>query len=108
MYNPGARFIILLFGAPEILESAKRCKDRATNPDRVLAFGWCDDLDFHACRREASKLLLHTVCDTREHGRAAREDYVSIQVATDVEVALEDGVIPVINLGSAPDQSVSE
>jgi hypothetical protein len=36
---------------------------------------------------------LHTVCDTREHGRAARENHVSVQVAPDVEVAFEDGVI---------------
>jgi hypothetical protein len=75
------------------LERAERCEDRAANPDRVFAFGRRDDLDLYARRREGRKLLLHTVCDTREHGRAARENYVSIQVAPDVKVALEDGVI---------------
>jgi hypothetical protein len=90
------------------LERAKGRENRATNPDGVLAFRRSNNLDLHARGRECRELLLHTVTDTGEHGRAAREDYVSIQVATDVEVALEDGVIPVINLGSAPDQSVSE
>jgi hypothetical protein len=37
---------------------------------------------------------LHTVCDTGEHGLTVSEDHVSVQIATDVEVALEDGIIP--------------
>ena len=94
MYNARAGLVILLLRAPEVLERAERCEDRATNPDRVLAFGRRDDLDLHARGREGRKLLLHAVCNTREHGRAARENHVSIQVAPDVKVALEDGIIP--------------
>lgn len=38
---------------------------------------------------ESRELFLHTVCDTGEH---ASEDHVSVQITTDVEVALEDGI----------------
>jgi hypothetical protein len=78
------------------LERAERRENRTTDPDRVLAFGRSNDLDLHARGRESREFFLHTVRDTREHGRAAREDHVSIQIATNVEVALEDGIIPVI------------
>jgi|SRR5712671_5574577 len=94
MYDAGARFVILLLRDPEVLERAKRRKNGATNPDRVLAFGRRDDLDLHTRRRKGGELLLQAVCDTREHGRSAREDHVAIQVTTDVEITLEDGVIP--------------
>jgi hypothetical protein len=49
--------------------------------------------NLHARWRERGELLLHAVRDTREHGRAAGEDDVAVQVATDVEVALEDRVV---------------
>lgn len=78
------------------MERAERRENRTTDPDRVLAFRRSNDLDFHARGGERREFFLHTVCDTREHGRAARKDYVSIQIATDVEVTLEDGIIPVI------------
>jgi hypothetical protein len=78
------------------LERAERRENRATDPNGVLAFGRSNDLDLHARGGEGSELFLHTVSDAREHGRAAREDHVSIQVATNIEVALENRVIPVI------------
>jgi hypothetical protein len=76
------------------LERAERRENRATDPNRVLAFGRSNDLDLHARGREGCELLLHAVSYTGEHGRAAREDHVSVQVATDIEIALEDRVIP--------------
>ena len=39
------RFVILLLGAPEILEGAKRSQNRSTNPYRVLSLRRSDDLD---------------------------------------------------------------
>ena len=50
----------------------------------------------HARGREGSQLLLHTVSDTREHGGTAREDDVAVEVATDIEIALVDRVVPVM------------
>merc|ERR1719376_205863 len=40
-----------------------------------------------------SDLLLHTVSNTRVHGGASRHDSVGIQVLTDVNIALHDGVV---------------
>ena len=52
-----------------------------------------DDTYLHGRRRQRGQLLLHTVSDTREHSGTTREDNVSVQVATNIEVALEDGVV---------------
>jgi len=49
--------------------------------------------NLHARRGEGGKLLLHTVGDTGEHGGTARQDDVSVQITTDIEVALVDRVI---------------
>merc|ERR550534_3236966 len=40
-----------------------------------------------------SDLLLHTVSNTRVHSGASRHDSVGIQVLTDVNIALHDGVV---------------
>merc|ERR550534_3219786 len=40
-----------------------------------------------------SDLLLHTVSNTRVHGGASRHDSVGIEVLTDVNIALHDGVV---------------
>ena len=90
MDDTRARLVVLLLRAPQILERAERRQDGATDPDRVLALRRRDDLDLHARGRERRELLLHTVRDTREHGRATREDDVAVQVTTDVEVTLVD------------------
>ena len=47
----------------------------------------------HARRREGSQLLLHTVGDTWEHGGTAGKDDVAVEIATDIEIALVDGVV---------------
>jgi hypothetical protein len=94
VHNPGARLIVLLLRTPEILERAKRGKNRTTDPDGVFTFRRSNNLDLHARGGQSRKLLLHTVCNTREHGRATRKDHIAIQVTTDIEIALEDGVVP--------------
>ena len=65
----------------------------ATDPDRVLALRWGDDLDLHGRRGQRLDLLLDTVGDTRVHGGAAGHDDVAVQVLTDVDVALHDRVV---------------
>jgi hypothetical protein len=41
---------------------------------------------------DSREFFLRTVCDTRKDGCATGEGHVSIQVAMEVEVALEDGI----------------
>merc|ERR1719300_835008 len=40
-----------------------------------------------------SDFLLHTVSNTRVHGGASGHDSVSIEILTDVNIALHDGVV---------------
>jgi hypothetical protein len=115
MDDTRATLVILLFGAPQVLERAQGGENRATNPDRVLPLRRRDDLDLftmnsqsvtinieddvrivylHACRAERRELLLHTISDTGEHGGSSREHDVSVKVTTDIQVALEDRVVP--------------
>lgn len=93
--NTRARLVVLLLRAPEVLEGGERGKNGTTDPDGVLPLRGSDDLDLHARRRERSELLLHTVGNTGEHGGTTGEDDVAVQVTTDIEIALEDGVVAV-------------
>jgi len=43
--------------------------------------------------RQSRDLLLHAVGDAREHGGAAREHRVGVEVLADVHVALHDAVV---------------
>jgi hypothetical protein len=47
----------------------------------------------HAAGAQRREFLLHTVSDTREHGRSTREDNVSIEVTTNIQVTLEYRVV---------------
>ena len=88
-----ARLVVFLLGDPHLLEGRERSQDGTTDPDRVLPLRRRDDLDLHARGRERGQLLLHTVRDTREHRGATRQHDVAVQVATDIEVTLEDRVV---------------
>jgi hypothetical protein len=46
-----ARFVILLLGAPEILEGAERSQNRSTNPYRVLSLRRRDNLDLEGRKK---------------------------------------------------------
>merc|ERR1719397_1381808 len=54
---------------------------------------WGDDLDLHGWWGEGGDFFLHTISNTREHGSTSRKYGVGIQVLTDVDVALHDGVV---------------
>jgi len=43
--NARARLVVLLLGAPEVLEGAEGSKDRTTDPDGVLALRRSNNLD---------------------------------------------------------------
>ena len=84
--------VILLFGHPHLLEGRQRSQNGATNPDRVLSLGRSDDLDLHRAGSQGGDLLLHPVSNTRVHGGATRQDSVSVQVLSDINVTLHDRV----------------
>jgi len=93
MDNGRAGLVVLLFRDPHLLESGQRGQDGATDPDRVLALWWGDDLDLHRRWGQGSDLLLHAIGNARVHGGTTRQDSVGVQILTDIDVTLHDGVV---------------
>ena len=93
MNNRGIKFIVLLLRDPHLLKGGERSQDGATDPDGVLPFRGGDDLDLDGGGSEGSQLLLHAVSNTREHGGTARQDNVTVEILTDINVALHDQVV---------------
>merc|ERR1719391_1095163 len=91
--NGGTALVVLLLGDPHLLEGGEGGQDGATDPDGVLPLGRGDDLDLDGGGGQGGDLLLHTVNDTGVLGGAAGHDSVGVQVLTDVDVALHDGVV---------------
>merc|ERR1719468_472303 len=92
MDNGRSALVILLLGDPHLLEGRQRGQDGATDPYRVLSLGGSDDLDLDGGGSQSGDFLLHTVSNTRVHGGATGHDGVGVQVLTDVNIALHDGV----------------
>jgi hypothetical protein len=82
-----------LLGDPHSLEGGERSKDGTTDPDGVFTFWWGDDLDLHGGWGKSGDFLLHAVSNTWVHGGTAGEDVVSVEILTDIDVALHDGVV---------------
>ena len=91
--NCGARFIVFLLGDPHLLEGGQRGQDRSSDPYRVFTLGRSNDLDLHCGWSERRDFFLHSVSDTWVHGGATRQHCVSVQILTDVHIALHDGVV---------------
>merc|ERR1719481_136757 len=91
--NGWAALIVLLLGDPHLLEGGEGCKDGSSDPDGVLPLWWSNDLDLDGGRSKGGDLLLHTVSNTGVHGGASRHDSVGIEILTDVNIALHDGVV---------------
>uniref|UniRef100_A0A8W7PQJ3 Uncharacterized protein n=1 Tax=Anopheles coluzzii TaxID=1518534 RepID=A0A8W7PQJ3_ANOCL len=64
-----------------------------TDPDGVFTLWRGNDLDLDGGRGQGGDFLLHTISNTRVHGGTAGHDSVGVQVLTDVDVALHDGVV---------------
>merc|ERR1711939_578461 len=88
----GARLVVLGLGDPHLLEGGEGGEDGAANPDGVLALRGSDHLDIHGGGSKGGELLGHALANALEHGGAAREDDVGVEVLTDVDVALHDGL----------------
>jgi len=56
----GTRLVVLLRGDPHLLEGGERGQNGASDPDGVLAFRGCDDLDLEGGRRQGGDL--HRKC----------------------------------------------
>merc|ERR1712106_267553 len=88
-----ARFVVLGLGDPHLLEGGEGREDGSADPHGVLSLWWGNDLDLHGGRGKGGDFLLHSVGDAWEHGGAAGEDGVGVEVLTDVDVALHDRVV---------------
>ena len=88
-----ARFVILLLADPHHLEGGERRQNGASDPYRVFPLWWSDDLDLHGRRSQAGDLLLHTVSNASVHGGATGQHSVGVQILTDIDITLHDGVV---------------
>merc|ERR1719154_657794 len=91
--NGWAAFIILLLGDPHLLEGGEGSKDGSSNPDGIFPLWGSNDLDLDGGWSKGSDFLLHAVSNTGVHGGASGHDSVGIQILTDVNIALHDGVV---------------
>merc|ERR1719361_2303487 len=91
--NGWTAFIIFLFGDPHLLEGREGGQDGATDPYRVFPLRRSNNLDLNGGWCQGSDFLLHSVSNTRVHGGATRHDSVGVQVLTDVNITLHDGVV---------------
>merc|ERR1719333_315924 len=91
--NCWAALIVFLLGDPHLLEGGEGSKDGSSDPDGVLSLWWSNDLDLDGGWGKSGDLLLHSVGNTGVHGGASRHDSVGIEVLSDVNVALHDGVV---------------
>merc|ERR1719419_187849 len=88
-----AAFIVFLLGDPHLLEGGERSEDGSSNPDGIFSLRGSDDLDLDGGWGKSGDFLLHTVSNTRVHGGASGHDSVGIEILTDVNIALHDGVV---------------
>jgi len=91
--NGWSCLVVLGLGDPHGLEGGEGSKNGATNPDRVLSLWWRDDLDLHGGWGKGGDLLLHSVGNTWVHGGTTGEDVVGVEILSDINIALHDGVV---------------
>ena len=93
MDNARTRLVVFLLGDPHLLEGGERGKDGSSNPDRVFPLWRSNDLDLHGGWSQGSDFLLHTVSNTREHSGTSGKDSVGVEILSDVNITLHDGVV---------------
>jgi len=75
------------------LEGGEGGQDGTSDPDRVLSLWRSNNLDLHGRRSKGSDFASHSVSDSRVHGGTTRQDNVSVQILSDIDVTLHDGVV---------------
>ncbi|BAS75383.1 Os01g0866133 [Oryza sativa Japonica Group] len=73
--------------------STERSQDGTTNPDTVFPLWRCNYLDLHTARGKCSYFLAHTITNTREHCRSPTKDHITVQILSNINIALHDGVV---------------
>merc|ERR1719410_560150 len=91
--NGWAALIVFLLGDPHLLEGGEGRQDGSSNPDGVFPLRGSNNLDLNGGWSKGGDFLLHTISNTWVHGGATRHDGVGVQVLTDVNIALHDGVV---------------
>merc|ERR1712242_658441 len=91
--NGWAALVVFLLGDPHLLEGGEGSQDGSSDPYGVFPLRWSNDLDLNGGWSQGSDFLLHSVGNTWVHGGATRHDGVGVQVLTDVNIALHDGVV---------------
>merc|ERR1719508_744910 len=91
--NGWAALIVFLLGDPHLLEGGEGSKDGSSDPDGVFPLWGSNDLDLDGGGSKSSDFLLHTVSNTGVHGGASGHDSVGIEILTDINIALHDGVV---------------
>lgn len=92
MDDLGTVLFVLILGNPLGLESREGGEGGTTSPDRVVSVGTSDDLDNTRLWAKFIELGVHSVWKTLVHGGSTREDDVLVEVGSDVDIALLDGV----------------
>ncbi len=84
-------------GDPHLLRCARRRHLGAAHKNRVIAIRRCIDLDFPNRRGQCFQLLGQALNDALDHGRAARQNDVGVQILADVNITfhncLEGGIM---------------
>jgi len=91
--DSGAGFVVFLLGDPHLLEGGQGSQDGSSDPDGVFTLRGSDDLDLDGGWSQGSDFLLHSVGNTWVHGGTSGHDGVGVQVLTDIDIALHDGVV---------------
>merc|ERR1711983_508504 len=91
--NGWAAFVVFLLGDPHLLEGGEGSQDGSSDPYGVFSFWWSNDLDLDSGWSQGSDFLLHSVSNTWVHSGASGHDSVGVQVLTDVNITLHDGVV---------------
>jgi len=91
--NGRSGLVVLLLRDPHLLEGGEGGQDGSSDPDGVLPFWRSNNLNLHCAGGQGGDLLLHPVGDTGVHGGSSGQDSVGVQVLTDINIALHDGVV---------------
>jgi len=84
--------LIVLLRDPHSGEGGEMGEDSTTDPDRVFSLTWGVDLDLHLSWGEVDHLLLESLWDTWVHSGTTGHDHVLVEVFSDINIALHDGL----------------
>lgn len=93
MDDARAGLVVFLLADPHLLEGGQGSQDGAADPYGVFPLRGSDDLDLDCGGRKGGDFLLHPVSNTGVHGGTTGQDGVGVQILTDVNIALHDGVV---------------